>query len=59
MWEEGIHIYGTPGVHNNFSTICTVDIMFDYLFNIKLKGYDWIVGLKNSTLGISKCMLLD
>ena len=19
MWEEGIHIYGTPGVHNNFS----------------------------------------
>ena len=19
MWEEGVHIYGTPGVHNNFS----------------------------------------
>ena len=18
MWEEGAHIYGTPGVHNNF-----------------------------------------
>ena len=21
MWEERVHIYGTPGIHNNFPTI--------------------------------------
>ena len=26
MWEEGVRIYGTPGVHNNFPLFSLIEI---------------------------------
>ena len=39
MWEEGTRIYGTPGVHNNFSN----DKPWPYIF--------WINGQNHHKIG--------
>ena len=31
MWEEGVRIYGTPGVPNNFPKIIIMDISVQFI----------------------------
>ena len=56
MWEEGVCIYGTPGISNNFPSIIRIKLV-TFVSHLLRRDYIWLVsyGLRFGGIVIYYC----